>query len=44
MPSDLDIAKNALDSLITKSRVHLYKPIQIAEILFNERTNMEKRT
>lgn len=27
-------AKEALDTLIKKSRVHLYKPIQIAEILY----------
>lgn len=27
-------AKSALDSIIRKSRVHLYKPIQIAEILY----------
>lgn len=32
-------AKSALDSLIKKSRVHLYKPIQIAEILFHHRLN-----
>ena len=31
-------AKNALDAVIQKSRVHLYKPIQIAEILFRHRT------
>ncbi len=37
--SDLDLAKQAIDKLITKSRVHLYKPIQIAEILFMHRTN-----
>lgn len=30
-------AKEALDSLIKKSRVHLYKPIQIAEILYRDR-------
>lgn len=30
-------AKNALDSIIKKSRVHLYKPIQIAEILYHDR-------
>jgi len=41
MSSNLDIAKDALDSVINKSRVHLYKPIQIAEILFNERTNSD---
>lgn len=37
MSEELELAKNALDSIITKSRVHLYKPIQIAEILFNNR-------
>lgn len=31
-------AKNALDLVIRKSRVHLYKPIQIAEILYHART------
>ena len=31
-------AKEALDKVIKKSRVHLYKPIQIAEILFHHRT------
>lgn len=31
-------AKQALDTVIKKSRVHLYKPIQIAEILFKHRT------
>lgn len=30
-------AKAALDSIIKKSRVHLYKPIQIAEILYRDR-------
>jgi HaeII restriction endonuclease len=30
-------AKQALDSIIAKSRVHLYKPIQIAEILYQHR-------
>lgn len=30
-------AKEALDSLIKKSRVHLYKPIQIGEILYHDR-------
>lgn len=30
-------AKSALDSIIGKSRVHLYKPIQIAEILYHDR-------
>ena len=41
MSNNLDIAKDALDSVITKSRVHLYKPIQIAEILFSQRTNSD---
>ncbi|MCM1578265.1 MAG: HaeII family restriction endonuclease [Ruminococcus sp.] len=31
-------AKRALDMVIKKSRVHLYKPIQIAEILYRIRT------
>lgn len=31
-------AKNALDKVIQKSRVHLYKPIQVAEILYRDRT------
>lgn len=30
-------AKNALDKIILKSRVHFYKPIQIAEILYKIR-------
>ena len=30
-------AKQALDSIINKSRVHLYKPIQIGEILYHYR-------
>ena len=30
-------AKNALDKVIIKSRIHLYKPIQIAEILYRDR-------
>lgn len=32
-----NLPKSALDSIIKKSRVHLYKPIQIAEILFHHR-------
>lgn len=31
-------AKEALDNVIRKSRVHLYKPIQVAEILYYDRT------
>lgn len=30
-------AKEALDKIIRKSRVHMYKPIQIAEILYHHR-------
>jgi hypothetical protein len=29
-------AKEALDRVIQKSRVHLYKPIQVAEILYRD--------
>ena len=32
-------AKNALDLILSKSRVHFYKPIQIAEILYHDRIN-----
>jgi len=32
-------AKKRLDLIITKSRIHLYKPIQIAEILFHHRSD-----
>jgi hypothetical protein len=35
--SDVSKAKLALDKIIDKSRVHLYKPIQIAEILYHYR-------
>ena len=34
-------AKEALDKLISKSRVHLYKPIQIAEILYRDRVDQD---
>lgn len=33
-----NLSKKALDLVIRKSRVHLYKPIQIAEILYHNRT------
>jgi len=33
-----NLPKQALETVIRKSRVHLYKPIQIAEILFHHRT------
>lgn len=32
-------AKGYLDDLINKGRIHLYKPIQIAEILYRDRIN-----
>lgn len=32
-------AKQALDKIISKGRVHLYKPIQIAEILYRDRVS-----
>lgn len=34
-------AKQALDKVINKSRIHLYKPIQIAEILYRDRTRKD---
>lgn len=34
---DIIEAKQALDKVIDKARVHLYKPIQIAEILYRDR-------
>lgn len=37
MKETLQDARNALDRIINKSRVHLYKPIQIAEILHRHR-------
>lgn len=41
MKNELKIAKEALDLVIKKSRVHLYKPIQIAEILYRDRVNQD---
>ncbi|MCU0443808.1 MAG: HaeII family restriction endonuclease [Microscillaceae bacterium] len=37
----LQEAKKSLDNVISKSRIHLYKPIQIAEILFRDRTQKD---
>lgn len=37
MNEEISKAKKALDTLVKKSRVHLYKPIQIAEILYHSR-------
>lgn len=34
-------AKQALDNIIQKSRIHLYKPIQIAEILYRNRVHKD---
>lgn len=34
-------ARAALDAIIRKSRVHLYKPIQIAEILYHARVHRD---
>lgn len=34
-----DEAKKALDKIIRKARIHFYKPIQIAEILYQKRLN-----
>ncbi|MDE2660024.1 MAG: HaeII family restriction endonuclease, partial [Acidobacteriota bacterium] len=30
-------AKQSLDTVIGKARIHLYKPIQVAEILYRDR-------
>lgn len=38
---DILQAKSALDNVIKKSRVHLYKPIQIAEILYRDRVHKD---
>ncbi len=40
---NIDEARKSLDSVIDKSRVHLYKPIQIAEILNRDRTGSESK-
>lgn len=34
-------AKMALDNVIKKSRVHMYKPIQVAEILYRDRVHKD---
>lgn len=38
MRTNNNLSKKALDSIIRKARVHLYKPTQIAEILYHHRT------
>lgn len=40
MPTN-NLPKQALDTVIRKSRVHLYKPIQIAEILYHHRIDKD---
>lgn len=40
MEEDLIEAKSALDKIIRKGRIHLYKPIHIAEILHYSRTKL----
>lgn len=37
MPTPIEDAKRALDKVINKGRTHLYKPIQIAEVLRRKR-------
>ena len=34
-------AKEAIDKIIKKGRIHLYKPIQIAEILYRDRVDRD---
>ncbi|MGI0079592.1 MAG: HaeII family restriction endonuclease, partial [Nitrososphaerales archaeon] len=41
MPTPVELSKKTLDILIQKQRVALYKPIQIAEILYHVRTQKE---
>lgn len=36
----LQTAKDALDKIIKKGRIHFYKPIQIAEILYHDRLGL----
>lgn len=38
---ELAEAKSALDSVIRKARVHLYKPIQVAEVLHRDRVHKD---
>ena len=41
MTSDIEKATQSLQALIKKSRAHLYKPIQIAEILYRDRVHKD---
>jgi len=38
---NLKDAKGAIDNIVRKARVHLYKPIQIAEILYRDRVHKD---
>ena len=38
---EIKVAKQSLDKVIDKARVHLYKPIQIAEILYRDRVEKD---
>ncbi|MFB0926287.1 MAG: HaeII family restriction endonuclease [Vicingaceae bacterium] len=38
---ELTEAKASIDNIIKKARVHLYKPIQIAEILYRDRVEQD---
>ncbi|MGY0408589.1 MAG: HaeII family restriction endonuclease, partial [Polaribacter sp.] len=38
---ELTEAKASIDNIIKKARVHLYKPIQIAEILHRDRVEQD---
>ena len=38
---NIQTAKQSLDKVITKARVHLYKPIQVAEILYRDRVEKD---
>jgi hypothetical protein len=40
MQTNVNIAKDALDKIIGKARTHLYKPIQLAEILRHSRLGL----
>lgn len=41
MPN-IRMSKEAIDTIIRKSRVHLYKPIQIAELLYHHRIDKKR--
>jgi type II restriction enzyme len=37
----MNTEKQSIDKIIDKARVHLYKPIQIAEILYRDRVDKD---